>query len=99
MKVKKNAHFYPVLCFLLSIFINRRVGAWTSYLRSAHKNVPSRLNIHARSARDGTFLRTEMRYTEKNLAVRRYCVQYISATSTRRDGYPSSRTATLDYGT
>ena len=28
-------------------------------------------------------------YTEKNLAVRLYCVQYISATSTRRDGYPS----------
>ena len=38
-------------------------------------------------------------HTEKNLAVRRYCVQYISATSTQRDGYPSSRTATvLDYG-
>ena len=43
----------------------RRVGARTSYLRSARKNVlsrlarknvPSRLNIHARSARDGTFL-------------------------------------------
>ena len=40
----------------------RRVGARTFYLRSARKNALSRLNIHARSARDGTFLRAEPRW-------------------------------------
>ena len=39
----------------------RRVGARTSYLRSARKNVPSRLNIHARSARDRVFLPVDSR--------------------------------------
>ena len=37
--------------------IARRVR--TSFLGSARKNVPPRLNIHARSAQDGTFLRAE----------------------------------------
>ena len=34
----------------------------TSHLGSARKNVPSRLKIHAQSARDGTFLRAEPRW-------------------------------------
>ena len=36
--------------------------ARTSYFSSARKNVPSRLNIHARSARDGAFLLAESRW-------------------------------------
>ena len=41
---------------------NRRVGARTSYFGSARKNVPSRLNIHAWSTRDGAFLPADSRW-------------------------------------
>ena len=69
-------------------------------VRSLHKHRHSRTQEDRRRGERRRKAREPAATLKKNLAVRRYCVQYISVTPTWRDGYPSSRTATvLDYGT